>query len=63
LEGIKGIGKNTADMLLKKFRSVKKIKSLSRESLEETIGRSKAEIVYNYFNDENTGESVDNISN
>ena len=55
LEGIKGIGKNTADMLLKKFKSVKKIKALSEESLEEIIGKSKAGIVYDYFN----GESPD----
>ena len=50
LENIKGIGKNTADILLKKFRSVKKIKDLSIESLEESIGKSKATIVYDYFN-------------
>lgn len=52
LEGIKGIGKNTADMLLKKFKSVKKIKELSEESLEEIIGKSKAGIVHDYFNGE-----------
>ncbi len=63
LEGIKGIGKNTADMLLKKFRSVKKIKSLSRESLEEIVGKSKAGIIYNYFNGESYGGSIDSISN
>lgn len=50
LETIKGIGKNTADTLLKKFRSVKKIKELSKEQLEENIGKSKAEIVYHFFN-------------
>lgn len=50
LENIKGIGKNTADILLKKFRSVKKIKDLPIESLEESIGKSKATIVYDYFN-------------
>jgi excinuclease ABC subunit C len=51
LEKIKGIGKSTADTLLKKYRSVKKIKELSKETLAETIGASKAQIVYNYFND------------
>ena len=52
LENIKGIGKNTADSLLKKYRSVKKIKELSKGDLEEIIGKSKADIVYNYFNEE-----------
>jgi excinuclease ABC subunit C len=49
LENIKGIGKSTIDILLKKFRSVKKIKELSREALEETIGKSRAAIIFEYF--------------
>ena len=49
LEGIKGIGKNTADNLLKKFKSVKKIKELSKEELASTIGNSKAEIITAHF--------------
>jgi excinuclease ABC subunit C len=49
LEMIKGIGKNTADVLLKKFRSVKKIKELSKEDLEQSIGKSRANIVFEYF--------------
>jgi excinuclease ABC subunit C len=50
LETIKGIGKNTADTLLKKFKSVKKIKELSNEELAEVVGNSKAGIILNYFN-------------
>ncbi len=57
LEMIKGIGKNTADILLKKFKSVKKIKELSFEQLAETIGNSKAEIINNYFNAQNKVEA------
>ncbi|HZI69365.1 MAG TPA: helix-hairpin-helix domain-containing protein, partial [Hanamia sp.] len=49
LEMIKGIGKNTADVLLKKYRSVKKIKDLSQKDLEETIGKSKAALVFSHF--------------
>ena len=49
LEMIKGIGKNTADILLKKFKSVKKIKELPKTELEETIGKSRASIVFDYF--------------
>ena len=51
LETIKGIGKNTADTLLKKFKSVKKIKELSRETLIEALGKSKADIIYFHFNE------------
>jgi excinuclease ABC subunit C len=50
LEMIKGIGKNTADILLKKYKSVKKIKQLPQETIEETIGKSRAKIVFEYFN-------------
>lgn len=50
LEMIKGIGKNTADTLLKNFKSLKKIKELSNEELAKAVGNSKAEIISNYFN-------------
>jgi excinuclease ABC subunit C len=46
LEKIKGIGTATAEMLLKKFKSVKKIKQLSIEELYEIIGKSKADLVF-----------------
>ncbi len=49
LETIKGIGKNTADTLLKKFKSVKKIKELSTEELAEVVGNSKANIISDHF--------------
>lgn len=49
LEQIKGIGPETASLLLKTFKSVKKIKSASLESLANAIGSAKATIVYNYF--------------
>jgi len=50
LEMIKGIGKNTTDNLLKKFRSVKKIKEISNEELAEVVGKAKAGIILTYFN-------------
>lgn len=56
LEQIKGIGKNTADQLLKEFRSVKRIKEVSREELTAQIGSSKAIMVWNYFHPEAAGE-------
>lgn len=46
LEKIKGIGTATAEMLLKKFKSVKKIKQLNLVDLSEIIGKSKAEIIF-----------------
>lgn len=45
LEAIKGIGKSTIDLLLKKYRSVKNIKELSEEELSEAIGKHKAAIL------------------
>lgn len=54
LENIEGIGKSTIDTLLKKFKSVKKIKEASLEALEETIGKSKSSLLTNYFNSGNT---------
>lgn len=61
LEMIKGIGKNTADNLLKQFKSIKKIKELSPEELEKAAGRSKANIIRAYFNSSNNkNDNADN---
>ncbi|MBO9618353.1 MAG: excinuclease ABC subunit C [Niabella sp.] len=49
LEDIKGIGKNTADQLLKEFRSVKNIKEKSLDELAAVIGVAKAQLIVNYF--------------
>lgn len=49
LEGIEGIGEKTAQELLRKFRSVKKIKASSLEALEAVVGRDKAQKVYAHF--------------
>lgn len=49
LEGIKGIGKQTADQLLKSFRSIKNIKDQELETLTIAIGGQKAKLVYDYF--------------
>ncbi len=58
LEQIKGIGKATADALLKQFKSVKKIKELSPEELIKTVGTSKANIILNYFSNINSTNPV-----
>lgn len=46
---IKGVGEKTTQKLLKDFKSVKYIKEQSLKELAESIGNSKAEIVFNYF--------------
>jgi excinuclease ABC subunit C len=51
LEGIPGIGDKTATELLKAFRSVKNIKTLTERELTREIGASKARIVWAYFNE------------
>jgi excinuclease ABC subunit C len=45
LEDLKGIGRQTADILLKHFKSVKKIKDAPFDEIEKLIGTKKAEIV------------------
>ncbi|MFT4092972.1 MAG: excinuclease ABC subunit UvrC [Niabella sp.] len=52
LEDIKGIGKATADQLLKEFRSVKNIREKNLEVLAAVTGVAKAKIVWDYFNRE-----------
>ena len=49
LEGIKGIGRNTADSLLKEFRSVQRIKELTEDELAVSVGRSRAILIWNHF--------------
>jgi excinuclease ABC subunit C len=42
LDSLEGIGKKTAEKLLKEFKSVKKIKEASLEELEKIVGTKKA---------------------
>ena len=49
LETIRGIGKNTADTLLKEFKSVKRIRELPEQELINIVGVSKARIIKEYF--------------
>jgi excinuclease ABC subunit C len=53
LEEIKGIGKDTVDLLLKQFRSVNNIKQKEEEELSAFIGKAKAKILFDYFNSKN----------
>jgi excinuclease ABC subunit C len=49
LNSINGIGEKTAQKLLTDFKSVKNIKEQKLDLLVNSIGTSKAEIVYHYF--------------
>lgn len=49
LEAIEGIGKKTVEELLKTYKSVKRIKEASVDSLAQTIGMSKAKKIYETF--------------
>jgi excinuclease ABC subunit C len=49
LEQIKGIGKATADLLLKQFKSVRNIKVAPVEEIAAVIGKAKTELLINYF--------------
>ncbi|MBS1603818.1 MAG: excinuclease ABC subunit C [Bacteroidetes bacterium] len=49
LDKIEGIGKRTADQLLKQYRSVNKIKQLSLDELSAAVGPAKAKLIYDHF--------------
>lgn len=50
LEDIPGIGKKSINDLLRKFKSVKRIKSASLEEVKEVIGKSRANKLFAHFN-------------
>jgi excinuclease ABC subunit C len=52
LENIKGIGKATADLLLKEFKSVNKVKDATQEQIATVTGLSKALVIWKYFHEE-----------
>lgn len=49
LTDVKGLGPITADKLLTKFKSVKKIKELTEAELIAEVGKAKARILLDYF--------------
>ena len=52
MDDVKGIGPKTRDLLIKKFKSVKRIQEADIQSLSEIIGNAKADIIYKYFRTE-----------
>lgn len=57
LDDIKGIGPKTKDELLKKLKSVKKIKEADIQQLTDIIGQAKATMIWNHFHQEGKGEN------
>ena len=57
LDDIKGIGPKTKDELLKKLKSVKKIKEADMQQLTDIIGQAKATMIWNHFHQEGKGEN------
>lgn len=53
LTDIPGIGPEKARQLLKEFKSITRIKSASIETLSPVIGKSKAELVYQFYHKAN----------
>ena len=49
LDDIKGIGTKTKEALIAKYKTMKNIKAADKEELTTIIGKSKAEILLNYF--------------
>ena len=52
LDGIKGIGEKTKSLLLRKFKSVKRIREASLEELSAEIGPAKARIIQENLREE-----------
>ena len=50
LEDIPGIGEKTIEQILTKYKTIKKIRSLSQDELSSEIGRIKSKLLIEYFN-------------
>lgn len=59
LDSITGVGEKTKQLLLRHFKSVKRIKEASEEQLAQVVGPAKAKLVFNALNikpiDKNSG--------
>jgi excinuclease ABC subunit C len=56
LTDVKGLGPVTADKLLTKYKSVKKIKELTEAELTAEVGKAKAQVLRNYFSQQSPPE-------
>ena len=58
LEEIKGIGPKTRDILLKNLKSVKRIKETSEQEIATLIGKAKAKIVAQHFQNQKEHQEI-----
>ena len=49
IDDIKGIGPKTKDILMKKLKTVKRIKNATVEELTTIVGKAKAQIIYQFY--------------
>ena len=54
LDNIKGIGEKTKNMLWEHFKSLKKIKEADLQTLSEVVGKAKAQLLRDYFEQKET---------
>lgn len=56
LDDIQGIGPKTQQVLLKHFKSVKRVSEASLADIQAVIGKAKGNVVYNVLNNKSIGE-------
>lgn len=59
LDNIKGIGDETKRLLLKHFRSIKRIKAASDQEIEKLVGKHKTKLLNEYFDIKKEGSDDD----
>lgn len=56
LDDVQGIGDKTKQLLLKQFKSLKRIREASQPDLEAVVGKARAQRIIEYFNPQNKDE-------
>ena len=59
LDNITGVGERTKQLLLRHFKSVKRIKEASEEQLAQVVGPAKAKLVFNALNIKPIGNNTE----
>ena len=59
LDNITGVGEKTKQLLLRHFKSVKRIKEASEEQLAQVVGPAKAKLVFNALNIKPIGNNTE----
>ena len=52
LDDVRGIGTKTRELLIRQFKSVKRVQEADIQELTNAVGASKANIIYNFFHQE-----------